>query len=171
LLIIGDYQAKMQVTNIKIAGQTPYVNAQCMAVRKDWTPLAGILQKALESISASERNDIYRKWLPVRYEHGFNYALLWKVLAVFAFILLTMIFWNLKLSREIKSCRRAEEALRESEERHRRYIIGTPIIGTPYGVFVTDEQGRYLQVNPSACRIAGYSEGAPFHECFRFIIH
>jgi two-component system sensor histidine kinase EvgS len=66
LLIIGDYQAKMKVANIKIAGQTPYVNAQCMAVRKDWAPLAGIIQKALDSISETERNDIYRKWLPVR---------------------------------------------------------------------------------------------------------
>ena len=154
LLIIGHYQAKLQVTNIKIAGQTPYVNAQCMAVRKDWAPFAGILQKALASISETERQDIYRKWLPVRYEHGFDYILFWKVAAAFTAILLALIFWNRQLTKEITSRKQAEEALRESELKHRRYITSAP-----YGVFVTDEHGRYLQVNPAICRITGYAEG------------
>ncbi len=154
LLIIGDYQAKIKVSNIKIAGQTPYMNAQCMAVRKDWTPFAGILQKALASISETERKEIYRKWLPVRYEHGFNYILFWKVATAFAAILLIMIFWNRQLAKEIKSRKKAEEDLRESEKRYRRYISAAP-----YGVFVADENGRYLQVNPSICQITGYEEG------------
>ena len=153
LLIIGDYQAKMKVTNIKIAGQTPYVNAQCMAVRKDWAPLAGILEKALDSISETERKEIYRKWLPVRYEHGFDYVLFSKVMAVFAVILVVMIVWNRQLTREIRSRKKAEEALRESEMQQRRYISGAP-----YGVFVADEHARFLQVNPAMSRITGYNE-------------
>ena len=151
LLVIGDYQAKMKITNIKIAGQTPYVNDQCMAVRKDWTPLAGILQKALVSIPESERNSIYRKWLPVRYEHGFDYALFWKVLAVFVVVVLAMLLWNRRLAREVESRKNAEVALRASEEEHRKYILGAP-----FGVVVTDERGRHLQANPSSCRITGY---------------
>ena len=53
----------------------------------------------------------------------------------------------------ITDIKKAMEALSESEQRHRDYITNTP-----YGVFVTDEKGRYLQVNPSACRITGYDE-------------
>lgn len=112
LLIIGDYQAKMQITNIKIAGQTQYVNAQSMAVRKDWAILAGIIQKALDSIPESEQKDIYRKWLPVRYEYGFNYSLLWKVLAGFVVVFIVMAFWNRKLASEIKIRKKAEERSR-----------------------------------------------------------
>ncbi|MFH0780983.1 MAG: transporter substrate-binding domain-containing protein [Pseudomonadota bacterium] len=153
LLIIGDFQAKFKVSNIKIAGQTPYTNAQCMAVRKDWAPLAGILQKALASISEKERKEIYRKWLPVRYEHGFDYILFWKIASAFVVILLMLLLWNRQLTKEIKSRKQAEEALRDSEKRHRRYITSAP-----YGVFVADEQGRYLQVNPSVCNITGYTE-------------
>jgi PAS domain S-box-containing protein len=48
---------------------------------------------------------------------------------------------------------RAMAALRESEERHRTYINNMP-----YGVFVTDQQGRYCQVNPATCQITGYTE-------------
>ncbi|MFZ2445235.1 MAG: PAS domain S-box protein [Syntrophobacteraceae bacterium] len=116
LLIIGHYQAKMRVTNIKISGGTPYENAQSMAVRKDWTIFAGILQKVLDSISETERYDIERKWLPVRYEHGSDYTLLWQVLAVLGALLLGSVFWNRRLSREIRYRKQTEAALKESEE-------------------------------------------------------
>ncbi len=153
LLIIGDFQAKMKVSNIKIAGQTPYINAQCMAVRKDWAPLASIVQKALASISETERREIYRKWLPVRYEHGFNYIFFWKIATAFMVIIVVMLLWNRQLTKVIKSRKQAEEALRESERLHRTYITSAP-----YGVFITDTHGRYVQVNPSVCQITGYTE-------------
>ncbi len=54
---------------------------------------------------------------------------------------------------DITERKRARLALEESERRHRYYLENTP-----YGVFATNAQGRYLQVNPSACRITGFSE-------------
>lgn len=111
LLIIGYYQAKMQVNTIKIAGQTKYTNSQCMAVRKDWAPFAGILQKALEAIPQSQRNEIYRKWIPVRYEHGFNYKLFWQVFTLFAVIVLFLFYRNRMLKREINNRKKVEEDL------------------------------------------------------------
>jgi two-component system cell cycle sensor histidine kinase/response regulator CckA len=54
---------------------------------------------------------------------------------------------------DITEQKRVEEVLRESEERHRAYIANAP-----YGIFVADEKGRYVQVNASACRITGYEE-------------
>jgi PAS domain S-box-containing protein len=56
-------------------------------------------------------------------------------------------------SLNITDQKRAETALQESEQRHRTYLNNTP-----YGVFSADLQGRYVQVNPAACRISGYSE-------------
>ncbi len=49
--------------------------------------------------------------------------------------------------------KKAETALQESLDQHQHYLQSTP-----YGVFAFDRQGRYLQVNPAACRITGYSE-------------
>jgi PAS domain S-box-containing protein len=151
LLIIGDYQAKMRINTIKIAGQTPYVNAQCMAVRKDWAPLAGILQKALESISAKEREDIYRKWLPVRYEHGFNYTLLWQALGVFAAILLVLAYWNRKLAKEIKQRQRAEQQLRDSEALYHDLVETSQDL-----IWQCDAEGRYTYLNPAWETVFGY---------------
>ena len=55
-------------------------------------------------------------------------------------------------ARDITERKRAEEALRESEARFRSYIEQSP-----YGVFVADGQGRYVDVNPASERITGYS--------------
>ena len=57
----------------------------------------------------------------------------------------------LGISRDISERKRSEEALRESEARFRSYVENAP-----YGVFIADEQGRYLQVNQEACAMTGY---------------
>jgi PAS domain S-box-containing protein len=49
--------------------------------------------------------------------------------------------------------KRAEEALRESEEKYRSYIDNAP-----NGVFIANEEGYYLEVNPAACTITGYTK-------------
>ena len=54
---------------------------------------------------------------------------------------------------DISGRKQAGDALRESELRHRDYLAHSP-----YGIFVADEKGRFVQVNPAACRITGYSE-------------
>lgn len=45
-----------------------------------------------------------------------------------------------------------ESALRDSEERYRSYVEHAPD-----GVFLADQTGAYLEVNPAACRMTGYS--------------
>jgi PAS domain S-box-containing protein len=54
---------------------------------------------------------------------------------------------------DITARKQAEIALQESEARWRSYIDHAP-----YAVYLTDENGRYLQVNPEACRSTGYRE-------------
>ncbi len=43
--------------------------------------------------------------------------------------------------------------LKINEEKYRNYIQRAP-----YGIFVADENGHYLEVNDTACRLSGYSE-------------
>jgi len=48
---------------------------------------------------------------------------------------------------------RIHSALKKSEEKYRSYIDNAPD-----GVFVTDENGKYIEVNEAASRITGYSK-------------
>jgi PAS domain S-box-containing protein len=152
MLVINYYRVKLKLSNLKFAGQTPYVNAQCMAVRKDWPILAGILQKALDSIPESRRLEIYQKWVPARYKYGLDYSFLWKLLAIFAVILGGLFVWNLKLSWEIKN-RKTSDALRQSEQRMATLISNLP--GFIYRC-VNDRSWTMEYISAGCLDITGY---------------
>ena len=57
------------------------------------------------------------------------------------------------ISRDISERKRAEKALAESEKLFRNYIENAPT-----GVFIVNENGAYVQVNPAAAKITGYTE-------------
>ncbi|MFW5836587.1 MAG: PAS domain S-box protein [Desulfovibrionaceae bacterium] len=54
----------------------------------------------------------------------------------------------------LMSRRRALRELRESENRYRAYVDNAPM-----GIFIADENGRYVDANPEACAITGYRRG------------
>jgi PAS domain S-box-containing protein len=151
MMVAGYHMAMLKATNIKITGETPYVNAQCMAIRKDWSIFSGILQKALDSITDAERDAIYYKWMPIRYEHGFDYTLLWYALTVFVLILSGMAGWNWKLGREIKARKEAEAALDHSEEKFKIVFESANV-----GKSLTLPTGE-INVNQAFCDMLGYT--------------
>lgn len=122
----GTAIAELGYTNIKVSGETPYVYDQRMGVRKDWPVFAGILQKTLDAISPSDRNAMYQKWLAVRYEKSFDYALLWKVAGALAAIIGVIFMWNRILARQVRArtseLASANENLQRSEERYRTFF-------------------------------------------------
>jgi PAS domain S-box-containing protein len=150
MLVVDRSITQLKMPDLKISGSTPYNNAQCMAVRKDWAILAGILDQALDSISATERNTIFRKWLPLQYQWGFDYTRLWPVAAILAALFIGLGAWNWKLAAEIRDRKKAEEALR-----HAQTLLKSVTEGTSDAVYVKDIQGRYLMFNAAAARIVG----------------
>ena len=57
------------------------------------------------------------------------------------------------LAKDITERKQASRHLEENEQKLRAYIESSPD-----GIFVTDKEGNYLDVNPSACQLLGYSE-------------
>ena len=153
MLVSGYYMAKLKIHNLKIAGEAPYINAQAMAVRNDWPILARILEKALDSITEEERNAIYYKWVPIRYEHKFDYSLVWKIFLSALSVCFILFIWIIKLRKEINLRKKTEEALRESEFKLRSHIKNTPT-----GVIQWNENFVISEFNPAAEKIFGYTE-------------
>ncbi len=54
------------ITNVKVAGRAPFdTGGLTIGVRKDWPELVSILEKGLNSITATERIEIRRRWISV----------------------------------------------------------------------------------------------------------
>jgi PAS domain S-box-containing protein len=78
---------------------------------------------------------------------GYSGLLLWAALAVLA----VMAGGMLALSITLVSRKQALIALEASEGRYRSVVENAPS-----AIFVTDAAGRFLDVNPEACRLTGY---------------
>lgn len=107
---------KLGISNIKIIGETPMNTEFSMGVRKDLKPLLSILNKSLLSITDEEWNSMYQKWNTVTIERGYDYRVLWRVIAFSSTIMLLFVLWVLSLRREIKRRKRVEEELKEQTD-------------------------------------------------------
>ena len=119
ILVTTYYIGKLGYTHLKVVGKTPYQYEQSIGVRKDWPIFISILNKALDAISESEKNTIYKKWIGVTFEHEFDYSLLWKILLVVMVLLIIFAYWNHKISllnKQLIIARNKEEQARKTVE-------------------------------------------------------
>jgi ABC-type amino acid transport substrate-binding protein len=99
----GYWMAKTGITNLRIAGETDYTYRLSLGSRKDWPMLNGLLEKALKSISRSEREEILNKWTFSR-ERGWrpgSQVWIWIMLGVIVVLLLIIAIyvWDLSIKR------------------------------------------------------------------------
>lgn len=91
LFIVTHHMQDLGLSNLKVAGQTDFSHALRVGVRNDDPVLLSVLQKAVKAVEPVQRNEILQRWFTVRFEHGTDYAVLWKVLAgvalLFAFVI------------------------------------------------------------------------------------
>lgn len=123
-------------TNLKVAGITPYRFELSMAVRSDWPILRNILQKTLDSLSEEEKKAIYSRWVTLRYEHGIDYSLVWKVVLAAFLVVAVLSYWakklariNHRLNREMKQRKRIERQLRQEKQKIEQLAITDPLTG------------------------------------------
>jgi signal transduction histidine kinase/DNA-binding LytR/AlgR family response regulator len=112
----GYYLGRLGYSTIKLAGETPYRYELALGVRNDWPELVGILNKALKAIPESERHGIYTKWVSIKFDHGIDYRILWKVVLGSLAVVMVFAYWNRRLGKEIAVRKRTEEELKLSRD-------------------------------------------------------
>lgn len=121
LLIASFLMEKEGITNLHVAGELGYYYMPAIACRSDWPILNRILEKGLASISASEREVIYKKWVPFESQ----VMLLSKTsrknvlafLGLIALVIASIIAWNRSLTRQVD--KKTGELQKELAERGR----------------------------------------------------
>jgi ABC-type amino acid transport substrate-binding protein/two-component sensor histidine kinase len=102
---------KDRMTGLKIAGRLDDHLDLSVAVPRGRAEIFSIFQKGVSSLTAAELDDIFKKWVAVRFEHGFDYALVWRVAAGAVLVLVVIVWWNRKLSRLNRTIRQAHQEL------------------------------------------------------------
>jgi signal transduction histidine kinase len=125
LLTTSYYIGQSGLAQIRVAGETPFVYQIAMGVRSDWPMLARILQKGIDAIPATERDAIYREWISIKYQHRFDYTMLWMVVGgALLILLLVFVERTLRLKRSNMRLRDVVRELSLTEERERGRLAG-----------------------------------------------
>lgn len=109
---------KAKITNLRLAGDTGFELHQGIGVRKDWPLFAGIIEKALASISEADHQAIYSRWIHLETEPFYQTRTFWFFVAgIFASVLVlvgAVVVWNQALQRQVQQ---RTEAVRFNEMR------------------------------------------------------
>ena len=143
-LLTGSYLiAHGGLNNVKVAAPTPYRSTLSIGVRKDWPLLIPLLNKAIDSLTETDRADIRHKWLTVRYDKRTDYSLILEILGVTAIVIMLMMWRNRELNRR-------KEQLEASEKQFKELINTLPI-----AIIVADYNGNIIFDNPQTGREFG----------------
>lgn len=111
---------KQNIDNLHTIISLPYSVDLSFAVRKDWPELVPILNRALASIPEDEKNDIFDKWINVRFETRTDFKLFVQiilgVIGLGAFISFMFALKNIALTKEINKRKHAEEKLQNMNQ-------------------------------------------------------
>lgn len=102
---------------VKLVGVTDVQFPLEVMVRREHARLIPLLNRAIAAITPEERAAIHNKWLLRDVVTAPDYTLLWQVLATALLILLTVLYWNHRLHREVARRKRAEAELLLAKQR------------------------------------------------------
>ncbi|MDD5322305.1 MAG: transporter substrate-binding domain-containing protein [Methylococcales bacterium] len=173
-------QTKYLLTELKVAAFYDRNSAnESIAVRKDWPTLAVILQKALDTLSEKETQNIYAKWVPA-ITPSTDYGLIWKIVTAFILVLVLLLLWIARVRRqnrkiklpitEVQTTNKILQALQSdhlehlvlkrtaelnSSENKFRSLVENPRID--YFFFQYDREGIFTYISPSITNMLGYT--------------
>ncbi|MBF0201400.1 MAG: transporter substrate-binding domain-containing protein [Desulfamplus sp.] len=96
---IGHHIQNRRMFDIKISGEISHRVEFRSGVHKNNGILLGIMEKAIHSLSAEEKNNLFHNWIRVTYEKGVNHDLLWQSGLVFSFIVAFFIYRHISINR------------------------------------------------------------------------
>ncbi len=114
---IGYQISKRSLMGVKINGSTGIWGIASIATRNDQPLLGSIVEKSLASIRKEEIEQIRNRWFLVRYEHGEDYFLLWKVLAFCGLMFIVILIWNRRLAKFNLALGIAHREIRDARDR------------------------------------------------------
>lgn len=162
LLVSSYYIAERGSISLKVAGETPFRYDLGFATRSDWPEFSVILQKALNSLSADDKQQIYKRWVSFSYEKKVDKKIILQIIVAFITIFTcTLIIIQ---RRQLKSRKTAmQEIARRKAEFEAIFNSITDAI-----VFV-DTQRHIIRTNPAFTMLFGYDSEEAIGKSTKFL--
>ena len=148
---------KNSLHNLKISGNTNIdYNLQVM-IRDDYVILKDIINKALDSQKLEEKENIYNKWLDLKFVKPFDYELMFKILIPIVIIFFIIIYKNRQLTKYQKELNLAKSELELSLESFKSLLDFTVD-----GIFILKDR-KIIFVNNQAIKMFQYTKEELFY--------
>ena len=142
------------------ASKPLYTQKWFVAATKGNTELIKIINAGMALVSESERREIRSKWVAVSYKSGIDIMLALQIGGAGAVIVIFIVLWNRRLSREVKQRKQAEAALsraREAAEAAEAHLMNA-IENISEGFALFDADKRIMLCNSMYRDIYGYDD-------------
>ncbi|MEH6443041.1 MAG: EAL domain-containing protein [Oceanospirillaceae bacterium] len=134
------------ILNLNFSGHTDYQSKFSFAIPRNNPILLGIVNKALASITKTERDAIFDHWRGLKMPQGIALEKILVGLAFFIVLLICFTYWNYQL-------RQSKEAHKLSERRFKNLVAATDGV-----VWEADiASGTFTYISDNSVRIFGYS--------------
>lgn len=148
--------------NLKIAGESSYINRMAVAVSIKNPKLYEIVDKAVDQIPVSRQKEIYRKWIynvPLNISMKIVYAVL-ILSGITLFTILIMWLWLTNLRKQVD---KTTTIIRNNEKRYRSLIENSTD-----AIYIL-HRGKFMLVNKKLEDLFGYSQNELLHADFDFL--
>ena len=108
--------SKMSINNIRIVGKTEFSTQLAFGMRKEFTPLVPLFNRAIQYISAEKQQQIFQKWIKHNDVKKVDYHLIIKIVSLFIVIIIIITVWNIILGKEITLRKKITQSLEEEKE-------------------------------------------------------
>ena len=136
------------------ASEPLYTQKWFVAATKGNTELIKVINAGMALVSESERHDIRSEWMTVSYKTGIDIMLVLQIGGAGAVIVIFIVLWNRRLSREVKQRKHAEEVLAEKEAQ-----LWIALDNMPGGMMLEDRDRNYVLFNSQYSELHDYPEG------------
>jgi len=96
---------------LKIAGKLSESLKLSIAVNKEEPILLNVLQKAINNINNELHREIFIKWIPIKFEKGVDYDLIFKIVLAAISLIALIMYWNAKIIKANKLLKEAQIAI------------------------------------------------------------
>jgi PAS domain S-box-containing protein len=148
---------RLNLANLELRGEAGFSTSQLhFAVRKDWPELAGLFDRAIETISNADRQAIRDRWLPrvSTIDWGEIAGKYWPIPGAVVLLLAWAAISNRRLRHEVAERLKAEH----DAERHRAELQAI-MDNAPALIYQKGLDGRYLFVNRHWSEAFGFKDG------------